>query len=163
MRERLEVFLGKDKRAAWLLAGLGLLGMVLIAFPGPKSAKTDRPMEEQPAAGQGDIQELEARLQELVSRVEGAGETQVMLTFEGSQEKVYALDTKSGQSGSQQEHVLLDGREPLVDMVWYPEVQGVAILCQGADNGAVRAQITEIATVLLGISSNRVSIAKIAK
>lgn len=159
MKERLEALLGQDKRAAWLLAGIGLLGMVLLAFPGQKKETAAPPTQ---TAVPGDIQELESRLEELVSRVEGAGKTTVMLTFEGSQEKVYAMDTDSSQTGSRQEHVLLEGKEALVDMVWYPEVQGVAILCQGADDLAVRAQVTEIATVLLGISSNRVSIGKIA-
>lgn len=162
MRTRLEELLGKDKRAAWLLAGVGLLGMLLLAFPGNQK-RAKETVQPQITAQEGDIQELEKRLQELVSRVEGAGETTVMLTFEGSQEKVYAMDTDSSQTGSRQEHVLLEGKEPLVDMVWYPEVQGVAILCEGADNTIVRAQITEIASVLLGVSSNRVSIAKIAK
>jgi stage III sporulation protein AG len=48
--------------------------------------------------------ELETRLTALISRVEGAGKTAVMVTLESGSESVYAIDTDSDGSST---HVLL--------------------------------------------------------
>ena len=41
-----------------------------------------------------------------------------------------------------------------------PTVQGVAVLCQGGDDVVVQARVTEAVSVLLGITTNRISVAK---
>lgn len=58
-------------------------------------------------------EQLEKQLQELIEQIDGAGTTTVMITLESGEETVYATDTQSGQTQSQETHVLLeDGTAP---------------------------------------------------
>ena len=54
------------------------------------------------------------------------------------------------------------GDSALVETTWLPEVRGVAVVCQGGDDAAVQARLTEMVSVLLGVSTNRISIAKMS-
>lgn len=53
-------------------------------------------------------EQLEKQLQELIEQIDGAGTTTVMITLESGEETVYATDTQSGQTQSQETHVLLE-------------------------------------------------------
>lgn len=161
MRDRLLEWFRSDSRAAWALLGLGILGMVLIAAGG-SGPETAAPVME--AGGWEDYQEsLEQRLEALIGEIQGVGKVSVMVTLETAEETVYALDTKESEQSLEQEHVVLSGDEPLVETVWYPQVQGVAVVCQGAEDVSVRSQITQIASVLTGVTTNRISIAKMCE
>ena len=157
-----------------LLFALGLAGMALILFAvlfDPADSKTTETGEATAASsGSAELTEyadrLSSRMEELLSGVEGAGETRVMITLESSEETIYALDEKRGDAESYEwSHVILDdgtGDSALVETTWLPEVRGVAVVCQGGDDAAVQARLTEMVSVLLGISTNRISIAKMS-
>ena len=55
---------------------------------------------------------------------------------------------------------LLDDGSALTETVRTPAVCGVAVVCEGGDQTHVVAQITEMLSSLLGISSSRISVAK---
>ena len=78
-------------------------------------------------------EQLEAQLQDLIGQIDGAGATAVMVTLETGEETVYATDTQSGQTQSQETHVLLDDGTALAQTVYYPQVCGVAVVraCAG--------------------------------
>lgn len=162
MKEHILEWFRSDNRAAWGLLALGILGMLLIAGGG----RTGLESSEKPAAEtyqETYRQELEQRLEGLLGEIRGVGSVSVMITLETREETIYALDTKESDNSLEQEHVLLAGDEPLVETVWYPQVQGVAVVCQGADNIEVCSQITQIASVLTGVTTNRISIAKMCE
>lgn len=151
------------KRPSSLLILVGALGLCLILLgdTGGTAAAEPRAQDAQTKTEAYGAQ-LETRLEALVESIEGAGAARVMITFESGEETVYALDERSGQDGSYQtEHVLSDG-VPIAQTVFLPPVQGVAVLCQGADNVSVQAKVTETVSVLLGVTSNRISIAKMS-
>lgn len=162
MKEHVLEWFRSDNRAAWGLLALGILGMVLIAGGGKTSQET---AEKPPAETYQETyrQELEQRLEGLLGEIRGVGSVSVMITLETREETIYALDTKESDDTLEQEHVLLEGDEPLVETVWYPQVQGVAVVCQGADNIEVCSQITQITSVLTGVTTNRISIAKMCE
>lgn len=163
MKQRLEEWLRKDRRAAWLLLAAGVAGMLLIAL-GNRTASPRTDGENQRSRTEPEIyrESLETRLQALLEEIEGAGKCCVMVTLESGEETIYAMDTQQGGQTSQQ-HVLVDGPQgkyALAEMVYSPAVQGVAVVCRGADDVRVRAQITEAVRVLTGVTANRISIAK---
>ena len=157
-----------------LLFVLGLAGMALILFADlfdPAGNEASRQSEtRQAVSDSAELAEyadrLSTRMEDLLSGVEGAGETRVMITLENSEETVYALDEKQGGAESYEwSHVILDdgtGDSALVESTWLPEVRGVAVVCQGGDDAAVQARLTEMVSVLLGVSTNRISIAKMS-
>lgn len=83
-----------------------------------------------------------------------------MVTFEAAGETVYALDERISQDGSTQSEHVLAGGQPVTREMLLPTVQGVAVLCQGGDDVVVQARVTEAVSVLLGITTNRISVAK---
>lgn len=116
--------------------------------------------------------ELEERLVSIISAIEGAGETRVMVTLESGSENIYLHDFDYGENNNsggknsverKDEYVIVDGtsgEEGIVVRVAEPQVRGVAVVCKGAGSDTVRSQIIETVTALLDISSARVSVAK---
>ena len=144
-RTRLAVVLGG---AAMLLL---LLSELLPATP------SEIPAASAPQAS-AYREQLEAQLQDLIGQIDGAGATTVMVTLETGEETVYATDTQSGQTQSQETHVLLDDGTALAQTVYYPQVCGVAVVCDGGGDVRVAARITELVRALLDISSTRICV-----
>ena len=140
---------------------LGAAAMLLILFSELFStpAKTAKP-----AANAGSSaavsetvyrEQLETQLKELIEQLDGAGKTVVMVTLEGGEETIYAVDTQSGQMQNQETHVLLEDGSALEETTYLPAVCGVAVVCDGGGDGWVAARITELVRALLALSANR--------
>lgn len=116
--------------------------------------------------------ELEERLVSIISSIDGAGETKVMVTLESGSEEVYLSNFDYGENSDsngknsyerKDEFVIIDGssgQEGIIVRTAEPRVRGVAVVCSGAGSDAVCAEIVEAVTALLDISSARVSVAK---
>lgn len=152
---------GTLKRPSSLLILAGLLGLGLI-FLSDSTGRTSGAAQKPTASAQIEAYEaqMERRLTELIERMDGAGQAQVMVTFEATGETVYALDERISQDGSTQSEHVLAGGQPVTREMLLPTVQGVAVLCQGGDDVVVQAHVTEAVSVLLGITTNRISVAK---
>ena len=114
------------------------------------------------------VADLEGRLQKTVASMDGVGTCKVMITLEKSDENVYATNSESkrdADSGSSKEdYVLYDqdsGESPLLLSAYLPNVQGVAVVCTGGDDPAVREKITTTVASLFGIPTNRISVSKL--
>ena len=104
-------------------------------------------------------QDTEMRLCELISSIDGAGKTKVFLTLECSEENVYAQDI----NGDKHEYVLIKRNSDQGGMllkIIKPEIRGVAIVCEGGGNPIVEMNIIDAVSSSLGVSSARISIAK---
>lgn len=102
--------------------------------------------------------QIEQQLTGLIEQIDGAGKTVVMLTLENGEETVYALDTQSGQTQSQETHVLLDDGSALAQTVYLPKICGAAIVCEGGGDVRVAVRITELVSALLDLPSNRICV-----
>ena len=164
--------LGGEKRLVnWVIAA-GIAGMVLIALsewlPESPPVTGNTPSETTAEVSAAEYeQELEQRLEALIRDVDGAGEARVMVTLAASEYTVYATDSETRTDGSvRQEHLLLDedAADPaLVETTRMPEIQGVAVLCSGADGPDVQAKVTQIVQVLTGIGANRITVERMAQ
>lgn len=118
------------------------------------------------------VADLEERVTSIISSIDGAGATRVMITLESGNEDVYlhnydyGEDIDSSGAGNREmrdEYVIVsadNGEEGIVVRVKEPEIRGVAVVCEGGGNSYVRAEITATVTALLDISSARVSVVK---
>lgn len=157
-----------------LIVLLGLAGMVLILLSGllphKEAAAPDAeppPAETAVSAPEAYRAELEARLTELLARMEGVGEVTVMITLGGSAEQVYAEEVKAsrGEHTAQTESAPVltrtGGNETaLITETKYPPVQGAAILCTGGDHAAVKERVTNAAAAVLGIPAAQIYVGK---
>lgn len=167
LRERL----GGDKRLLNWIVLAGIAGMVLIALsewlPDPPAEAVTEQAEPAASTVSDYEADLEQRLEALICQVDGAGEARVMVTLSTSEYIVYATDSETHADGSsRQEHLLLDeaAAEPaLVETTRTPEIQGVAVLCVGAESPDVQAKVTQIVQVLTGIGANRITVERMAQ
>ena len=157
---RLKDLAQKENRTR-LAVLLGAAAMLLI-----KLSELFTPSEKTTAASAAPAddnvyrQQLEQQLSDLIAQVEGAGKTTVMITLESGEETIYALDTLSGQTQEQQTHVLLDDGTALAQTVCTPRVCGAAVVCEGGDDITVIKRITDLVSVVLGLSTNRICVTK---
>ncbi len=89
--------------------------------------------------------QIESDLQTVIQKIQGAGETHVLLTMENSVEYVYLDD-----STTKTKEV-----EPLI--------RGVLVVCEGGDDPVVVERITEAVTKALDISTAKVCITKLSE
>lgn len=157
----------RDKRVAVIVC-IGLVGIILLTLSelAPKKTETS---EKNSKENQSDIrdsyeEDIEKRLTSIISAINGAGRTEVMVTLASGDENVYAVKEKSNDGSREREYVVIgsDRNESgLLLKVIEPEIRGVAIVCEGADSANVRQEIVSSVSAVLGISTNRISIAKI--
>ena len=161
--ELLSVFrsLQSSKGRTSLAVAVGVLAMLLLLLsellPGGDTQKAAASTAQTATVSQYQTQ-LEQQLEGLISQLQGAGRTTVMVTLATGEETVYATDTQSGQTQSQETHVLLDDGTALAQTVYYPQVCGVAVVCDGGGDVRVAARITELVRALLDISSTRICV-----
>lgn len=156
-----------DKRIV-LIVILGLCGVLLLTLSEllPERRDAEDGIEEQNIRTDNLTEYekvLENRLSELLSAVNGAGKVKVMLTLDCGDENIYATEIKSGSSTEERKYVLIEenGEDSgLLLKTDLPQVRGVAVVCEGADSSEVRQEITGLLTAVLGVSTNRVNIAK---
>lgn len=138
----------------WLLYLLLVIGILFLVVGNLL------PEKDQGSEGTLNVEEYKSSLTQevtaLCERVAGAGRVSLVIHFTGTEEYVYATD-KSGSGGK--EYVYTSGSGLLL-RVDYPAVDGVSVLCEGGDDAAVRREMTDLLSSLLGIGANRIHIGK---
>lgn len=163
--QSLQSFLGSDKaRRIIIICGIAVIALLFLSTVVPK--KQSEPSSEISLCDSAeDIERgLEKRLAEMIGHIDGAGSAAVMVTLESSAERVFAEDTKTDSSegaalsrGTQTETVLAgSSKEPLERSVVMPKVRGVAVVCAGAADPAVKERIANAVARALGIGISRV-------
>lgn len=130
---------------------VGLAGIVLMLLPAG---------EEKEVAIVPEIQapDMETRLEQILSRVYGAGKVSVMLTEARAEEILYQTDGEGGgtvlvSDSDRNEHGLVRTRQP-------PTYQGAIVVCAGADNAAVRLAMVEAVSNVTGLGSDKITVLK---
>lgn len=158
----IRAFLGKYKYVFLIL----LVGILLMLLPeGGKSTQEAKP---QPPAQTEEGECLEERLSHLLSRMEGAGQVQVLLTQATGERTLFQTDSDtSGQEGSETSRldtvIVSDSsrnERGLVCQVDPPTYLGAVVLCQGAENSRVRLAITEAVANATGLGYHKITILK---
>ncbi|MDY3618513.1 hypothetical protein [Agathobaculum sp.] len=151
-----------------------LTGMLLLASGGWfKDAKQVKTAEKgaEPTFAVFDLDTFEQDLGEKLSAIEGAGRVSLMLSLDETEEAVYAVDvrqTQTGENGKSYESsltVLSDGsygQSPVSVKNLLPTFRGAVVLCDGADNTAVRYAVTQAVSTICGVGTDKVTVLKMA-
>lgn len=193
-----------DRLASWkkkltkenmaILALLGILLMV-IALPVKKTenagdetglsdtgSDTMKTSETEKDDGDGIYtQEVENRLEALLSSMDGVGEVKVMVTLSSSVEQVvekdvpYSMDTtketdSAGGSrdvvNSKQEETTVyvtdqaGNKTPYISKTLEPAIEGVTVVAQGGGNAVVQKNITDVIQALFGVEAHKIKVVK---
>ncbi len=158
--------LKSDKKNLLILA-VGILGMFLILLSGSsdndKKEKSDTSCQSSDFSSVTDITE---DVENLLKSIKGAGKTKVMITFEASEETVYATDTEeknnSDNNQIKKKHIITENdkiESGLKIKTLYPKVRGVAVVCEGGDDTVVKEKIYSLLSALFDISYTDISVA----
>lgn len=166
LRRRIAVLAGDEKRRINLLVALGLAGMALLCLSewlpsGDTQQETARDTAAPLVEEEAFVTALEARLSEMLSSMDGVGRCKVMVTLAAGEQTVYAQDTEQKGEETRTEHVVL-GRQALVEGTRAPDVQGVAVVCDGGDDAAVQYTVTQTVAALTGVGTNRITVSRMA-
>ena len=116
--------------------------------------------------------ELQQEMEDILGRIQGVGEVQVLLTVESDGERQLAQDSELSYSGStaapedysrSSQTVLVDdgsAEAPVVTRTVYPTYRGALVVCQGGDRADVKLAVTEAGAALTGLSADRITVAK---
>ena len=143
-----------------------LVGLVLMALP-KLDILENEPSETAPVTAQK-IETIDGELAAILSRIEGVGKVEVMLTIASGEETVYQTDNQSSDSESgcsvRTETVIVTDSQKnqsgLICQVNPVRYQGAIIVCQGADSPAVQLAITEAVRKVTGLGTDRISVLK---
>ncbi len=169
MIEKLKEYFVKEnkKGAGKLVIALGLIGMLMILLSElitTPNAQNEVHTQTQTDGMQSTLdykKTLEEELALLISQLDGAGQTVVMVTLENSQEAIYAKDETQNTAQSTQTHVMLENGTALTQTVLLPNVLGVAVICEGGGDIAVVVKITEMLSALFRLPTTYISVEKL--
>ena len=118
------------------------------------------------------IASQEEKLEELLEKIDGAGEVEVMITLESCYENVYLKDSnlktesnKNDFKEEQEETYIMaktgsNTQEGVIIKVYEPVVKGVAVVATGGENGKVKMAILETVSAVFNINSTNISVEK---
>lgn len=166
-------------RARTLLLIAGAVGIALLALSELLPERTQSTAQSMTA--EAFVQQTEERLREIVSRIEGAGACEVLVTLENGVEYVYATEQRSSSDrredtddsasrltqsdGSESSVIVVDtdsGRDGLLVTEIQPTIRGVVVVCEGGNREEVRQRIVEAVTVAMDLSAKRVCVTKLS-
>ena len=144
-----------------LLAAIA--GLVLLYWPQSQQTKGQAD-----AATVSDVSfslvELEQKLEQTLSRIEGAGRVSVVLSVSGEVEQVLARNTERTDQQLSSEVVLVGrgsgSEEAVVVTRKYPEFRGALIVCEGGDDPQVKLKLTQAVSALTGLGAAKISVCK---
>ena len=107
--------------------------------------------------------ELEGKLTATIKNVQGAGKTSVILTTDGTnKEEILKESVTTYENGvkTTTENVVMVNGKPYVLKTYAPNVVGVVVVCEGANDLNVKLAITEILTTTLNVDCENIRILK---
>lgn len=149
-----------------------LAGLALMLIPTGRDGGEEKPATAPAEDTKDGVSELEGRLEEMLSLIDGAGEVRVMLTLASDGERVLARDTeKTAESRNGEERlsssdsaILVQrgsGQSGEVEVKYlYPEYRGAVIAAQGAGSAQVRTAILNAVKAATGLGGEAIEIVK---
>ena len=141
-----------------LLVGIGLM---LLPSGGKSTSQNAATAEPEPVAK---TQTLQEQLSDLLSRMEGAGRVEVLLTLATGEETLYQTNGDRTSETERFDTVLVSdsghNETGLIRQVNPPTYLGAVVLCQGADSSAVRLAITQAVANATGLGYHKITILK---
>lgn len=161
MMQRVRELFQKNRAAMLVL----LVGLLFILLPSEKKESAVPKTPEEPVLRQ---ETLEARLEEILMEVAGAGKVRVLLTQACGEENIYQLDEQEITDGERRElrrntvTVTQSDRQQggLLTKVEAAQYRGAVVVCQGGDNPTVRLSVVEAVSGATGLPSNRITVLK---
>lgn len=171
-----------DKKVKWITV-IGLIGIACICLSQfwPASDASAPTQINGEVSGEAYVEQLEQRIHQLISSIDGVGNSNVMVTLENGVEYIYEKeetksstlnrDSSNGEKLQQnsdynEKYVIINDsggeKSALIRTTLEPKVRGVVIVCEGGDRAAIVEQITDVVTTALHLNYSQVCVSKLA-
>ena len=161
-KEKLISYVKKYKYVALVV----LAGVVLMLLPsgkGEQQTSSDQPVNVSEAYS---LAETEKRLEQLLGRIRGVGQVQVMLTLKSGSSLQLAENRSTSlrdtEDRQDRDVVTLNRGSGYEDVVvteqTYPVYQGAVVVCQGAGDSSVNLAVIQAVSVLTGLGSDKITV-----
>lgn len=177
----------KLKRSDWLILVLAGILILIIALPtdtkGKKQAEEAKEnISKENNTMEASRDEIEQKLEDILEKIDGAGEVKVMITYQDSGTQVVEKDkntsansveesdstggVRSTKEQQLQESTVYEeadaGNTPFVSKELLPKVEGILIVASGGDNQKVKQNISEAVLALFQVEAHRIKIVKMS-
>jgi stage III sporulation protein AG len=141
-----------------------LLGVGLMLIP---TGKTDDSQPPTPVTGSAEIT-LEEKLSEILSRMEGVGKAEVLLTLALGEETIFETREESTESDASDRYsrepvIITDSdrtEQGLIQQVIPPVFRGAIVVCEGGESPAIKLAIVEAVSDVTGLTADKISVLK---
>jgi len=172
----------KDKKKIYSLLSLAVIcGIALIAISGLEKTETAKHEENINTISKEELSNneskegLEEKLKNILSQIEGAGELDVMITYESSEEiqpafntnttteKTKEVDQQGGErtvttSSENKTMITSSSNEPIVIKTNQPKINGVIVVASGAKDLTVKETLYSAVQTALQVQGHQVEI-----
>ncbi len=153
-----------------ILVAAGALLLILTygdVFGGEGSKKDDAEAQTEKETAASDEhyrKEMESRVKELLKRVEGVGNVEVMITLSASKEKVALKDNETDERKSQEASVIVNDSDrnsaPYIIQEKEPIPEGILVVCEGGGDAKLSIEIINAIQVLFNVEAHKIKVMK---
>ena len=177
----------KLKRSDWLILVLAGILILIIALPTDTKEKKQAEEAKENISKENNTMgaskdEIERKLEDILEKIDGAGDVKVMITYQDSGTQVVEKDKNTSENSLEesdstggvrstkeqqlQESTVYeeadDGNTPFVSKELLPKVEGILIVASGGDNQKVKQNISEAVLALFQVEAHRIKIVKMS-
>ena len=172
----------KLKRSDWLILVLAGILILIIALPTDTKEKKQAEEAKENISMEASKDEIERKLEDILEKIDGAGDVKVMITYQDSGTQVVEKDKNTSENSLEesdstggvrstkeqqlQESTVYEeadaGNTPFVSKELLPKVEGILIVASGGDNQKVKQNISEAVLALFQVEAHRIKIVKMS-
>ena len=177
----------KRKRSDWLILVLAGILILIIALPTDTKEKKQAEEAKENISKENNTMEaskdeIERKLEDILEKIDGAGDVKVMITYQDSGTQVVEKDKNTSENSLEesdstggvrstkeqqlQESTVYEeadaGNTPFVSKELLPKVEGILIVASGGDNQKVKQNISEAVLALFQVEAHRIKIVKMS-
>lgn len=177
----------KLKRSDWLILVLAGILILIIALPTDtkekkQAEKSKENISQENNTMEASKDEIERKLEDILEKIDGAGDVKVMITYQDSGTQVVEKDKNTSENSLEesdstggvrstkeqqlQESTVYEeadaGNTPFVSKELLPKVEGILIVASGGDNQKVKQNISEAVLALFQVEAHRIKIVKMS-
>ena len=177
----------KLKRSDWMILVLACILILIIALPTDTKEKKQAEEAKENISKENNTMEaskdeIERKLEDILEKIDGAGDVKVMITYQDSGTQVVEKDKNTSENSLEesdstggvrstkeqqlQESTVYEeadaGNTPFVSKELLPKVEGILIVASGGDNQKVKQNISEAVLALFQVEAHRIKIVKMS-
>lgn len=154
-----------------------LLGILLLLWPSGNKAAPENVLQTTSQVAEDTTQavtpsQLQTQLGEVLSKIAGAGQVEVILTLRTGTQYIYQTDVTQDDhiQGEEEQHTLTrqtvltaDGsaqEKAVITQTIYPTYLGAVVISQGADQPSVKLDLRNAISSLTGLSADKITVVK---